>query len=138
MKQKVHSVSYLAKVEFNLKDGVHDLVALPSGAEVVKVSLEVVKASLGVIGFSEGARIDIGFKDEAEKKYFLTLELGNPASLGEQSKIVKTAMSDKDYTAASNKIVAADVRVGNYDGGSNTKGVLRVVYFLPSVIEVEY
>ncbi len=42
MKQKVHSVSYLAKAEFEFKNGVYDLVAIPSGAEVVKVALEVV------------------------------------------------------------------------------------------------
>ncbi|UOR37133.1 hypothetical protein MPF94_04090 [Helicobacter pylori] len=138
MKQKVHSVSYLAKAEFSLKDGVHDLVALPAGAEVVKVSLEVVKESLEVVGFPADSHIDVGFKDEAEKKYFLTLRLDNPLTPNQQGRATKIAMSDKDYTATSNKVVAANVQVGNYDGSGNAKGVLRVVYFLPSMIEVEY
>ncbi|WQT20194.1 hypothetical protein E5A86_05565 [Helicobacter pylori] len=118
MKQKVHSVSYLAKAEFEFKNGVYDLVALPSGAEVVKVSLEVV-------GNPTAGSVSVGFKDETTKDYFLTL---NNATN-------KNATSAKDYTATSNKVVVAEVKNAS---GSDTKGVLRVLYFLPSVIEVEY
>ncbi|WQT42658.1 hypothetical protein KVD53_03630 [Helicobacter pylori] len=117
MKQKVHSVSYLAKAEFEFKDGVYDLVALPCGAEVVKVSLEVV-------GSMNNGNISVGFKDETNKNYFLTLS--NPE---------KEATSAKDYTATDNKVVVAEVKNAS---GDNAKGVLRVLYFLPSVIEVEY
>ncbi|GAA6869551.1 hypothetical protein VN0555_06270 [Helicobacter pylori] len=123
MKQKVHSVSYLAKAEFELKNGVHDLVALPSGAEVVKVSLEVV-------GNPTTGNISVGFKDETSKNYFLNLENISP-----QSPQQKVFTSAKDYTATSNKVVVAEVKNAN---GNDTKGVLRVLYFLPSVIEVEY
>ncbi|GAA7014802.1 hypothetical protein HpCHC88_11370 [Helicobacter pylori] len=119
MKQKVHSVSYLVKAEFEFKDGVYDLVALPTGAEVVKVSLEVVGNS------TITATVNVGFKDETQKNYFLTLD-------NTTNNINVT--SAKDYTATSNKIVVAEVK--NANGGS--KGVLRVLYFLPSVIEVEY
>lgn len=119
MKQKVHSVSYLAKADFKFENGVYDLVALPSGAEVVKVSLEVV-------GNPTAGSISVGFNDEATKEYFLKLE--NISSN-------KNATSAKDYTATSNKVVVAEVKNAN---GNNTKGVLRVLYFLPSVIEVEY
>ncbi|MGL2858971.1 hypothetical protein ACQKAM_06675 [Helicobacter pylori] len=119
MKQKVHSVSYLVKAEFEFKNGVYDLVAIPSGAEVVKVSLEVV-------GNPTSGSIKVGFKDENEKNYFLTLENANQN---------KNATSAKDYTATSNKVVVAEVKTAN---GTDVKGVLRVVYFLPSVIEVEY
>ncbi|GAA7887827.1 hypothetical protein BTM115_11540 [Helicobacter pylori] len=118
MKQKVHSVSYLAKAEFEFKNGVYDLVALPCGAEVVKVSLEVV-------GNPTAGSVSVGFKDE--KNYFLTLE--------NVSNTKKEATSAKDYTATSNKVIAAEVKTAS---GSDTKGVLRVLYFLPSVIEVEY
>ncbi|MFP6260623.1 hypothetical protein ACLGC4_06570 [Helicobacter pylori] len=119
MKQKVHSVSYLAKAEFELKNGVYDLVALPTGAEVVKVSLEVV-------GNPTTGSISVGFEDETNKNYFLALDnLANE----------KHAMSAKDYTATSNKVVVAEVKTAN---GTDVKGVLRVMYFLPSVIEVEY
>ncbi|QQW65909.1 hypothetical protein HGK49_02405 [Helicobacter pylori] len=119
MKQKVHSVSYLARAEFEFKDGVYDLVAIPSGAEVVKVSLEVV-------GNPTAGNVSVGFKDETTKNYFLTLE---------NITTHKNATSAKDYTATSNKVVVAEVKSAN---GNDTKGVLRVLYFLPSVIEVEY
>ncbi len=119
MKQKVHSVSYLAKAEFEFKNGVYDLVALPTGAEVVKVSFEVV-------GNPTVGTISVGFKDETTKEYFLKLE---------NIQTNKNATSAKDYTATSNKVVVAEVKNAN---GTDVKGVLRVLYFLPSVIEVEY
>ncbi len=119
MKQKVHSVSYLAKAEFEFKNGVYDLVALPTGAEVVKVSLEVV-------GNPTAGSVNVGFKDETGKDYFLN-----------EIQIVtnKNTTSAKDYTATSNKVVVAEVKNANE---TDIKGVLRVLYFLPSVIEVEY
>ncbi len=119
MKQKVHSVSYLAKAEFEFKNGVYDLVALPSGAEVVKVSLEVV-------GNPTAGNISVGFKDETTKDYFLSLD-----SIASN----KANVSAKDYTATSNKVVVAEVKNAS---GQDVKGALRVLYFLPSVIEVEY
>ncbi|GAA7308436.1 hypothetical protein HpM063_03720 [Helicobacter pylori] len=119
MKQKVHSVSYLAKSEFTIKDGVYDLVALPCGAEVVKLTLEVV-------GNPTAGSVSVGFKDETTKNYFLTLE---------NFQANKNATSAKDYTATSNKVVVAEVKNAS---GNDAKGVLRVLYFLPSVIEVEY
>ncbi|GAA6862550.1 hypothetical protein CHC122_13370 [Helicobacter pylori] len=131
MKQKVHSVSYLAKAEFELKNGVYDLVALPAGAEVVKVSLEVV----GGGPMTNGA-VNVGFKDEPQKDYFLTLE--NVLVLDNASRnFISSFTSSKDYTATSNKVVVAEVSAANGDD-DNVKGVLRVLYFLPSVIEVEY
>ncbi|MCQ2858017.1 hypothetical protein JT087_07755 [Helicobacter pylori] len=123
MKQKVHSVSYLAKAEFEFKNGVYDLVALPTGAEVIKVSLEVV-------GNLTAGTVSVGFKDETTKNYFLTLD-----NIAINSADKKYATSAKDYTATSNKVVVAEVKNAN---GTDVKGVLRVLYFLPSVIEVEY
>ncbi len=123
MKQKVHSVSYLAKAEFEFKTGVYDLVALPTGAEVVKVSLEVV-------GTPTAGSVSVGFKDETSKEYFLKLE-----NIADNSADKKHATSAKDYTATDNKVVVAEVKNAN---ATDTKGVLRVLYFLPSVIEVEY
>ncbi|WQX95711.1 hypothetical protein KVK99_01015 [Helicobacter pylori] len=119
MKQKVHRVSYLAKAEFEFKNGVYDLVALPTGAEVVKVALEVV-------GKPTAGKVSVGFKDETTKNYFLE---------DIDSITYKNATSAKDYTATSNKVVVAEVKNAN---GTDVKGVLRVLYFLPSVIEVEY
>ncbi len=126
MKQKVHSVSYLAKAEFEFKNGVYDLVALPAGAEVVKVSLEMASSLL------DGS-IHIGFKDETNKNYFLTLER---VAGGNEGGGAITSTSDKDYTATSNKVIVAEVKRGNKE--DHVKCILRVVYFLPSVIEVEY
>ncbi len=130
MKQKVHSVSYLAKAEFEFKNGIYDLVALPTGAEVVKVSLEVV----GGNAITEGG-VNVGFKDEPQKDYFLALD--SILVLDSVSKSVLSSFtSNKDYTATSNKVIVAEVLAAKEHG--NTKGVLRVLYFLPSVIEVEY
>ncbi|WP_120861363.1 hypothetical protein [Helicobacter pylori] len=119
MKQKVRSVSYLAKAEFELKTGVYELVALPTGAEVVKVSLEIV-------GNPTAGSVNVGFKDDEKINFFLdNINLTTN----------KYNTSAKDYTAMSNKVVVAEVKTAN---NSDTKGVLRVLYFLPSVIEVEY
>ncbi|WP_120936496.1 hypothetical protein [Helicobacter pylori] len=130
MKQKVHSVSYLAKAEFEFKNGVYDLVALPTGAEVVKVSLEVVGG-----GPTTSGSVNVGFKDEPRKDYFLAID--NILSIDNISRnILSSFTSSKDYTATSNKVVVAEVLSAN--DSDNVKGVLRVLYFLPSVIEVEY
>ncbi|GAA6939633.1 hypothetical protein HpHUE47_14500 [Helicobacter pylori] len=122
MKQKVHSVSYLAKAEFKFKTGTYDLVALPAGAEVVKLSLEVV-------GDINDVALALGFKvSETKNEYFLFL---NADSL--KSNKDKTFTLAKDYTITSNKSVVATI-----DNDDNAKCILRVLYFLPSVIEVEY
>ncbi len=94
-------------------------MALPTGAEVVKVTLEVV-------GNPTAGNVSVGFKDESSKNYFLTLD---------NIENNKPATSAKDYTATSNKVVVAEVKNAN---ATDAKGVLRVLYFLPSVIEVEY
>ncbi|BAM34788.1 hypothetical protein G177_gp16 [Helicobacter phage KHP40] len=124
MKQKVHSVSYLAKAEFEYKNGVYDLVALPTGAEVIKISLEVV-------GLPTAGHVSVGFKDESKKNYSSILTL----PVNETSGVVT-----KDYTVKSDKIVAAEVKDALAEGsdGRPVKCVLRALYFLPSVIEVEY
>ncbi|GAA8833672.1 hypothetical protein VN1336_02540 [Helicobacter pylori] len=121
MKQKVHSVSYLAKAEFELKNGVHDLVALPAGAEVVKVSLEVV-------GNANDGHIVLKFTDEITRDFLVVLD--------EVASSNKATTIAKDYTVKSNKVVVAEVNA--LSNNDNTKCVLRVLYFLPSVIEVEY
>ncbi|GAA8767576.1 hypothetical protein DUHN13_13660 [Helicobacter pylori] len=119
MTQKVHSVSYLAKAEFEFKSGVYDLVALPAGAEVLKVSLEVV-------GNTNEGHISLKFKDEITRDFLTVFD--NVISSN------KTVMIDKDYTVKSNKVLVAEVNTQSNDA----KAVLRVLYFLPSVIEVEY
>ncbi|WQR89447.1 hypothetical protein JYQ86_01830 [Helicobacter pylori] len=118
MKQRVKTVSYLAKAEFNIKTGSYDLVALPSGAEVVKCDLEVV-------GEVTTAKASIGFKDEKEYNFFL-----NEIDL--QSN--KHNTSAKCCTALDTKVISAKI----VNAVANAKGILRVLYFLPSETEVEY
>ncbi|WP_367701840.1 hypothetical protein [Helicobacter pylori] len=117
MKQRVKTVSYLAKAEFDIKNGTHDLVAIPSGAEVVKCDLEVV-------GEVVAAKASVGFKDEEQVVFFLDTELRNN----------KYNTSAKCYTALDTKVIS--VKIVNASG--NAKGILRVLYFLPSETEVEY
>ncbi|MGL2449517.1 hypothetical protein ACOWM4_02300 [Helicobacter pylori] len=118
MKQRVKTVSYLAKAEFTIKNGSYDLVALPSGAEVVKCTLEVV-------GEVTTAKASIGFKDEKEVNFFL-----NDINLKDN----KYNTSAKCCTALDTKVISAKI----VEALANAKGVLRVLYFLPSETEVEY
>ncbi|ANT42837.1 hypothetical protein JT176_02795 [Helicobacter pylori] len=118
MKQKVKNVSYLAKAEFDIKNGTYDLVALPSGAEVVKCDLEVV-------GEVTIAKASVGFKDEKEVNFFLSdIDL----------KTHKYSTSAKCYTALDTKVISAKI----IDASGTARGVLRMLYFLPSETEVEY
>ncbi|WP_104761454.1 hypothetical protein [Helicobacter cetorum] len=119
MKQKVKTVSYLVKAEFDIKNGVYDLVALPLGAEVIKCDLEV-------IGNPTAGTINVGFKDESTKNYFLADINANTT---------KNSTSAKCYTSTETKVIVAEVKSAN---ATECKGVLRVLYFLPSEMEVEY
>ncbi|MGN8392213.1 hypothetical protein ACR9KA_03115 [Helicobacter pylori] len=119
MKQRVKTVSYLARAEFDIKNGIYDLVALPSGAEVVKCDLEVV-------GEVTTAKASVGFKDEKEVDFFLKdIDL----------KDNKYNTSAKCYTVLDTKVVSAKIVAALAE---NAKGILRVLYFLPSETEVEY
>ncbi|GAA9671616.1 hypothetical protein HpVH12_14500 [Helicobacter pylori] len=118
MKQRVKTVSYLAKAEFAIKNGIYDLVVLPSGAEVVKCDLEVV-------GEVTAAKLSVGFKDEKQHDFFL-----RDINLNTH----KYNTSAKCYTALETKVISAKV----VDANTEAKGVLRVIYFLPSETEVEY
>ncbi len=118
MKQRVKTVSYLAKAEFDIKNGDYDLVGLPSGAEVVKCDLEVVGEVTTATAF-------VGFKDETKPNFFL-----DNINLKDH----KHNTSAKCYTALDTKVISAKIETAN----AKAKGVLRVFYFLPSETEVEY
>ncbi|MGL2517309.1 hypothetical protein ACOWN6_05120 [Helicobacter pylori] len=118
MKQRVKTVSYLVKAEFDIKNGSYDLAALPSGAEVVKCDLEVV-------GEVTAAKAFIGFKDEEKVNFFLD-NINLTTS--------KHNTSAKCYTALDTKVISAKI----VDASAKAKGILRVLYFLPSETEVEY
>ncbi|WQX71501.1 hypothetical protein KVL11_02450 [Helicobacter pylori] len=111
MKQRVKTVSYLAKAEFGIKDGSYDLVALPSGAEVV--------------GEVTSAEASVGFKDEKEVNFFLK-------SIHLQDN--KHNTSAKCCTVLDTKVISAKISKAQ----ATAKGILRVLYFLPSETEVEY
>ncbi len=118
MKQRVKTVSYLVKAEFEIKNGNYDLVALPSGAEVVGCNLEV-------LGEVTTAKASVGFKDEKEVNFFLdSIDLATN----------KYNTSAKCCTVLGTKVISAKI----VNAATNAKGVLRVVYFLPSETEVEY
>ncbi|GAA8599680.1 hypothetical protein HpDR66_13420 [Helicobacter pylori] len=122
MKQRVKAVSYLVKAEFEIKNGTYDLVALPSGAEVVKCDLEVV-------GETPAAKASVGFKDEKEVDFFLhniTLDTH------------KYNNSAKCCTVLGTKVISAKIIDAATTNAKVARGVLRVIYFLPSETEVEY
>ncbi|GAA8612345.1 hypothetical protein HpDR69_03540 [Helicobacter pylori] len=118
MKQRVKTVSYLSRAEFDIKNGSYDLSALPSGAEVVKCDLEVV-------GEVITAKASVGFKDEKKANFFL-----DDINLKEH----RYNTSAKCYTALDTKVISAEI----VNASGNAKGILRVLYFLPSETEVEY
>ncbi|GAA7306146.1 hypothetical protein HpBGD104_12030 [Helicobacter pylori] len=118
MKQRVKNISYLARAKFDIKNGTYDLVALPSGAEVVKCDLEVV-------GEVTTAKASVGFKDEEGVNFFL-----DNINLTE----CKYNTSAKCCTVLDAKVVSAKIA----EAVANARGVLRVLYFLPSEIEVEF
>ncbi|RVZ36545.1 hypothetical protein EC545_07020 [Helicobacter pylori] len=118
MKQRVKTVSYLAKAEFDIKNGTYDLAALPSGVEVVKCDLEVVGEVTAATAF-------VGFKDEKEVNFFL-----KDVNLKDN----KYNTSAKCCTVLDTKVISAKI----VNASGNAKGVLRVLYFLPSETEVEY
>lgn len=117
--QKVKNVSYFCKSEFELKDGKKDVVILPQNAEIVSVNLEVTK---GVTGGS----VSIGVDEEAS--YFLNNIATTTAGFNQSSKWLTT----KKQT----QITASITGITSNTNGA--KGILRVVYFLPSEILVEY
>ncbi|CAM3303991.1 hypothetical protein [Helicobacter labetoulli] len=117
--QKVKNISYLCKAEFALANiEKKELVALPSGAEVVSVNLKITKARAG-------GTVSIGLDDEAN------VFLNNSATTK------SFAQSATLLTLKDNGVITA--KITGCDGVSeDTKGVLRVLYFLPSEILVEY
>lgn len=118
--QKVKNISYLCKAEFALANTEKkELVVLPSGAEVVSVNLEITKAHAG------GA-VSIGLDDEAN------VFLNNSATTKKGFTQSATLLTLKD-----NGVITAKI-TGCEGVSEDTKGVLRVLYFLPSEILVEY
>ncbi len=118
MKQRVKTVSYLAKAEFEIKNGSYDLSVIPSGAEVVKCDLEVV-------GEVTTAKASVGFKDEKKANFFLD---------GIELEKNRYSTSAKCYTALDTKVISAEIT----NASGIAKGGLSVFYFLPSEKEVEY
>ncbi|WP_104742090.1 hypothetical protein [Helicobacter ailurogastricus] len=117
MQQKVKNISYLCKVEFGLDEEGKQLVALPQGAEVLRVNLEIAKPQAG-------ASLDIGFKDEED--YFMNDIPGDTAGFHN---------SEKLYCAKVSTTINATI-VG-FDKDSESKAILRVHYFVPSEVVLE-
>ncbi|WP_120953300.1 hypothetical protein [Helicobacter sp. L8] len=118
MEQKVHNLNYLCKVVFNLDEDTKNLVAIPAGAEVLDVTLEISKVLTG-------ASIDIGFTDETQ--YFL-----DDVSADNKG----YHRSESFFSAPSTTQIQAAIT--GHNKTTPGQAILRVVYYLPSVISVEY
>lgn len=118
--QKVKNISYLCKVEFPLVNTEkRELIALPTGAEVLCVNLEIAKAHAG-------GSVSIGLDDEAN--LFLNAVATTKKGFS-QSATLHTLKDTGNITA----------KMSGFDGASeDLRGVLRVLYFLPSEILVEF
>lgn len=120
MRQRVHNVAYLAVsgLKADISKGTrYPLCALREGAEVISVSLEILEP------FDLGVTASIGFNDENELF---------SSNLVLDEKIVHTA----SRPLHANEMGSINVTLS----GASSKGEarLRVMYFLPSTILVEY
>lgn len=121
MRQFVHNVSYLVVYSLDLSksDGAtsFEAVALPVGAEVVNVNLNIDEVA------DVGVTCSVGINEETNK--FLNA----------------VALDSKDpHTSAQNLSVSSRGSVNLTLSGGSTKGriTLRVLYFLPTTIKTEY
>ncbi|WP_121022117.1 hypothetical protein [Helicobacter vulpis] len=117
MEQKVHNVSYLAKVVFNLDKEQVDLVVVPKGAEVISVNLEITQPSVG------NTLVDVGLKDAQD---FFMNDVSAQTKGWEES---QARLSSQTTQVIQARITTPD---------KQAQAILRVLYFLPSVISVEY
>lgn len=120
MRQNVHNVSYLAVTMLNLatiQDESYPAVALPSGAEVLSVSVEVKEEA------DAGTTLKVGLESEAE---FFANDL-NLATKG-------------NYTSAKTHKMQSTGTINVKASQASTKGamIVRVFYFLPSQIMTEF
>lgn len=117
--QKVKNISYLCKCEFALVDDAKkEVVILPQGAEIVSLNLEITKECAG-------ANVSVGLDDEVN--YFLNNINAKDKGFTQSSKLA---------TCAKQSVITAKMQGFNNNGQS--KAILRVMYFLPSEILVEY
>ncbi len=118
MKQRVKNISYLSCVIFALKDvqGKTDITNLPTGAEVLHISLEVLEPN------TQGITLDIGLDEQGE--FF-----GNDIPLATKGSTLSNVI------CATNKLS----QVNFTPSASASDGVVkfRVEYFLPSEIVTE-
>ncbi|MBD5165225.1 hypothetical protein [Helicobacter sp.] len=120
MKQNVHNVSYLAVTTLNLKtiqEQSYPAVALPSGAEVLNVSVEVQEEA------DAGTKLKVGLASDEE--FF-----ANDLDLATKS----------NYTSAKTHKMQSTGTINVKASKTSEKGaiIVRAFYFLPSQIMTEF
>lgn len=126
MKQRVKNISYLAKAHIklaDLKERVYPALALPAGAEVLEVSLEVLEAN------TTPNTIDIGLKNPSgyESQKFM-----NDADISQKG-YVKSEVSTEIKVASQ-----VTLELANTSSTHTGEVVLRALYFCPSEIMTEF
>lgn len=120
MKQRVKPISYLAKVEIDFAsvgNTSYEAVALPEGAELLHISLEVTEAG------ESGAKADLGFKDST-------------AAIADDVDISKVGTNIAGFVGSTKSITSLTFTPSAAQ--SKGRGILRVFYVLPSEILAEY
>lgn len=115
--QKVKNISYLCKSEFKLSGESKEVVIVPNGAEVVSLNLEIPTAIVG-------GSVSIGLDDD--DSFFLNAISTAKAECHQSAKLT-TITKSSAITAKATGITADDA-----------KAIIRVMYYLPSEILVEY
>ena len=124
MKQRVKNISYLAKTDIDLstlKDNTYEAVALPAGAEIMSIDLEVAEQA------QAATKLDIGLKNaNTHDTDFFANDLDINAKNYKKSSVVTTAKQASQITLTFDTKPSAG------------RVVLRVVYFCPSEIMTEF
>ena len=124
MKQRVKNISYLAKTDIDLstlKGVSYDAVALPAGAEIMSIDLEVVEPAIGA------SKLDIGLKSGSDHSTdAFANDVDITAKANHKSSVVTTAKQSAQITLEFDTKPSAG------------RVVLRVVYFCPSEIMTEF
>ncbi|WP_104761753.1 hypothetical protein [Helicobacter cetorum] len=141
MKQLVKNVSYLCETSFKLDSEVKELVGIPSGAIITSLNLEIKSPSVN----ASEVKVDIGLKDKQD--YFLNDIKANVTTKENVANftthdIKQFNQSTQLLSSLETQIICAHITNPIPTDNSDTliagECVLRVIYFLPSNIEVEY
>ncbi|AFI05216.1 hypothetical protein [Helicobacter cetorum] len=125
MKQLVRNVSYMVESRFFLNKPTIELAAIPQGAVIVKCNVEIITPLE-----SGTTTLSVGIKGSD------ALFLNGIKVLKTDPKYSQFNESNVLYEMPTTQTINANIT--NPDATNKAEAILRVCYFLPSKIQVEY